>query len=171
MKIIFYGGRQAGVTSLLTIAALGHEIVCVIPVDEPVEIVAENIKLNVQKPKNINLNKFVDYLNTLEADLLVCCHGREIIKERLLNKYKAINLHPCLYKYKGADPIGRMLADKNKKASVAAHWITDQVDRGEMIIENFKEIKSDNVIGVYNELYHLYSKSLTEALEKIKDVI
>ncbi len=152
MKVIFYGGRQAGIISLLTTLALNHEIVCVIPVDAPVELAAKSLGLNIKKPQNINSDESVNYLKKLKADLFLCCHGRQIIKSGILNRYKAINIHPCLYKYKGAEPIRRLLEDKNKKASVAAHWMTDKVDQGKVIVEIFKEVESDTVIGVYNEL-------------------
>ncbi|MBI3307886.1 MAG: hypothetical protein HYZ79_00760 [Candidatus Melainabacteria bacterium] len=167
MKVVFYGGRSAGVISLLTLMALGHKVVCVIPVDEPVESVAKSHNLNIQKPGDINNDKFVNYMETIMADLVVCCHGRQIIKSKLLNLFKAINLHPCLYKYKGAKPINRLLADKNTKASVAAHWMIKEVDEGKVIVENFQKVKSDTVIGVYNEIYFLYNKSLVGALKKI----
>ncbi|MFH1077787.1 MAG: formyltransferase family protein [Patescibacteria group bacterium] len=168
MNIVYYGGRQSGVVGLLTLMALGHKVVCVVPVDDPVESVALAHGLNVQKPKNVNLDEFVDYLDGLGADLFVCCHGRQIIKARLLNRYKAINVHPCLYKYKGADPISRVLADGEKRISVAVHWMTEFVDRGETIVELFKERENDTVIGVYKELYPLYSRSLVEALKIIE---
>ena len=155
--------------SLLTVMALGHEVVCVIPVDEPVQSVAKDLGLNLQKPKNINDEEFVGYLRTLKADLFVCCHGRQIIKDKLLVTVRAINMHPCLYKYKGAEPIRRLLEDKNKKASVAVHWMTEKVDEGNVIVENFQNVESGTIVGVYNELYHLYSSSLIEALEKIKE--
>ena len=168
MRVIFYGGRQAGVVSLLTLMALKHEIVCVIPIDEPVETVAKSLKLNIQKPENINSEEFVTYLRGLQADLLICCHGRQIIKKELLSLCKSINVHPCLYKYPGADPIQRLLKDKNTRASVAVHWMEEEVDAGEVIVENFQEVESDTVEGVYNELYPLYSRTLVEALEKIQ---
>lgn len=169
MRVIFYGGRQAGMVSLLTLLALKHEVVCVIPVDELVEMVAKSLKLNIQKPKNINSEEFVEYLKTLHVDLFVCCHGRQIIKKELLGLCKSINVHPCLYKYPGADPIQRLLKDKNTKASVAVHQMTEKVDEGEVIVENFQEIESDTVEGVYNELYPLYSRTLVEALEIIQE--
>jgi len=168
MKIIFYGGRQAGVVSLLTAKALGHEIVCVVPVDELVESVAKSLGLEVRKPKNINEEEFVDYLETLQADLFLCCHGRQIIRSRILKNWKAINMHPCLYKYKGVEPIRRLLEEGEKKASVAVHWMTEQVDAGEVIVELFKDVESDTVVGVYNELYPLYSTSLVQALQIIQ---
>ncbi|MBI1866255.1 MAG: hypothetical protein HY005_01350 [Candidatus Staskawiczbacteria bacterium] len=170
MKVIFYGGRQAGLINLLATMALGHNVVCVVPVDDIVEQVALKMGLNVRKPKNINLDDFVNYLETLEADLFLCCHGRQIIKSRILKEFKCINFHPCLYKYKGADPIKKLLDEGNKKASVAAHWMAEDIDEGEVIVENFKEIVSQNEIGVYNELYPLYVQTLVDVFEKIKKI-
>ncbi|MBI2113113.1 MAG: hypothetical protein HYT50_00850 [Candidatus Wildermuthbacteria bacterium] len=167
MKVIFYGGRQTGMVELLTVLALGHKVVCVIPVDETVEACARSFGLEIQKPKSINEDAFVDYLEGLRADLFLCCHGRQIIKPRILNMCKAINVHPCLYQYKGADPIGRLLQDKNTKASVAVHWMAKEVDAGKVIVENFMDITSSTVEGVYNELYPLYSKTLIDALALI----
>lgn len=167
MKIVFYGGRQSGMVALLTLLALKHEVVCVIPVDDPVERAAKSFKLNIKKPEDINDKKFVEYLKNLKSGLLVCCHGRKILKKDILT-IKAINLHPCLYKYKGADPIGRMLKDKETKASVGVHWMTEDVDRGEVIVEEFLTTKGSNVMEIYNELYPLYSEVLVEAIDKIK---
>jgi len=167
MKIIFYGGRQAGLVSLLTLLSLKHDIVCVIPVDDVVESVAGNLGLNIQKPKNINEDEFVGYLKGLKAEAFICCHGRQIIKARILNAFKCINLHPCLYQYKGAEPIKRLLQDHNKRASVASHQMTETVDGGQVIVENFKEVESDTVVGVYNELYPIYAKTIIDTMEKI----
>jgi methionyl-tRNA formyltransferase len=121
----------------------------------------------VQKPNNINDEGFVDYLEKKAPDLFVSCHGRQIIKSRILQNWKAINMHPCLFKYPGADPIDRLLEDGEKRISVAVHYMTEKVDEGEVIVELFKERESDTAVGVYNELYPLYSKALVEALKKI----
>lgn len=167
MKVIFYGGRQAGLINLLTTLALGHQVLCVVPVDDVVGQTALKMGLNVKKPKNINEDDFVDYLESLGAEFFVCCHGRQIIKQRILKAFRCVNFHPCLYKYKGAEPIKKLLAEGNTKASVAAHWMTETVDGGEVIVENFKEIESLTEIGVYNELYPVYAQTLIDALNKI----
>ena len=93
---------------------------------------------------------------------------RQILKKDILS-IGCINLHPCLSKYKGENPIERLLKDKGKKASVGVHWMTEEVDRGEVIIEKFLKIKGSNVTEVYNELYSVYAEVLIEALNKIKD--
>ncbi len=168
MKIIFYGGKQAGMIALLTLLALGKEIVCVIPVDEIVEKIARKFRLNVKKVKDINNEEFVNYLHSLKPNLFICCHGRQILKKEILS-IGCLNLHPCLYKYKGKEPIKRLLADKEKKASVGVHWMTENVDEGPVVVEKFLEIKGKTEIEVYNELYPVYSEVLIEVLEKIKN--
>ncbi|MFH1462590.1 MAG: formyltransferase family protein [bacterium] len=168
MKIIFYGGRQAGMVALLTLLAKGEKVVCVIPVDEIVEKTAKSFQLNVKKAKNINNKKFVNYLHNLKPDLFISCHGRQILKKEILS-IGCINLHPCLYKYKGADSIKRLLLDNNKKASVGAHWMTKEIDGGKVILEKFLKIKGSNVIEVYNELYPVYSQVLIEVLKRVKN--
>ncbi len=167
MKIIFYGGKQAGATSLLTLLALRHKILCVIPQDDIVESVARGFGLVIKPTKNINEKKFVSYLKSLKADLFICCHGKQIIKRDVFHLFPAINVHPCLYKYPGAKPIKRLINDKNNKASVAVHVMTEDIDEGEVIVERFQDIQGNSEEKIYNELYPLYSSTLIRALTKI----
>jgi len=166
MRVIFYGGKQAGMITLLTLLALKEKIICVIPVDEIIEETARNFKLKIKKIKDINNKKFVDYLKSLKPDLFVCCHGRQILKKDILS-IGCINLHPCLYKYKGVNPIERLLRDNEKKASVGVHWMTEEVDRGKVIEEEFLRTEGKTPVEIYNELYPIYSKVLIKALNKI----
>ena len=158
-------------TVLATIVAAGYDVAGVIPVDRPVEEVARALRIPVFKPKNVNFPEIEEYIKKEKVELFLCCHGRLIIKENLLNIVPAMNMHPNLFKYPGAASVGRMLAAGETKASVAAHWMTEQIDRGEVIVENFLEVEGKTEIEVYNELYWLYATTSLEALEKIKDRI
>ena len=168
MKVVFYGGNQAGVFGLLTLLAERIDVVCVIPEkDGFIESIAKEFNLNIKKPGDINNPDFVLYLKSLNPDFLLCVHGRKIIKKDLLS-LGCVNVHPCLYGYKGVRPIKRLLEDNNTKASVGVHWMTEEVDEGEVIVENFKEIESKTEIEVYNEIYPLYVKTIIDALRKLK---
>lgn len=46
--------------------------------------------------------------------------------------------------------------------------MTEEVDMGEVIVENFRDVTGLTEIEVYNELYPLYSYTLVQALEKIE---
>ena len=159
MKITFYGGQKAGIIALLTLKALGFDVK-VIAEDDDVFNMAEALGLPVRKIENINKME-------IEADLIVLCHARQIIGKELISKFKIINLHPCLYAYKGGDPVGRMLKDGVTKASVGCHHVIEEVDAGEVIVEDFKEVTGKTYAEVYSELYPLYSQVLIKALSLI----
>ncbi len=171
MNIIFYGARQAGVFCLLTLLALRENVVCVIPNDNFVKTIAKKFNLEIFEPNSINDKNSIKYIKNLNPDVLICCHGREILNENILNipRFGCINLHPCLYKYKGANPIRRLLRDEETRASVGVHYMIKEVDKGETITENFVNIKGCKTEEeVYNKLYLYYSITLIDALKKIK---
>ena len=154
-KVIFYGGKQAGMVALLTLLAKGYKPQ-VIAEDEVIRDITQAFGLEL-----ISLDEVANF------DLFVCCHGRKIIPTRILDKGLCINIHPCLYKYKGTSPIKRILRDGVAKASVGCHVMTEKVDEGPVIYEGFKEIKGKNEVEVYNELYPLYSEVLLKTLNNI----
>ena len=170
MRIIFYGGRQAGAIGLLTVLSRKNDVVLVIPEDEIVEEVAKSFNLKVYKPEKINSEESEEVFRKGNADLFVSVHGRKIVENNILSLFKfgGINVHPCLYKYKGAKPIERLLEDGETKASVGVHKMTEEVDDGEVITEIFTDVdECKTVVEVYNKLYSFYSIALNEAIDKL----
>ncbi|MEM3364398.1 MAG: formyltransferase family protein [Candidatus Micrarchaeia archaeon] len=171
MKIVFYGGKQAGVICLLSIMARGDKIAMVIAQDEIVNRVATAFGLLTILPTEIENNTFLSKLEKLKADLFVCAHGRKIINDQILSLLRlgGINVHPCLYKYKGAKPIARLLKDNESRASVGVHYMTSKIDSGEVIIELFEDVSECHTeTEVYNKLYPLYATAIKKALDIIE---
>ena len=83
-------------------------------------------------------------------------------------KYGGINVHPCLYGYKGANPVERLLKDGNTRASVGVHRMTAQVDEGEVLAEEFVDVTGTTVDEVYNALYPAYATALIKALKVVE---
>ena len=115
----------------------------------------------------------LDFVQSLknEVDLLICCHGKKILNAPLLERVRCINLHPCLYKYKGARPIQRMINDNNSKASVGAHWMVEKVDQGTVIEEQFvtiKNISRKSEAEVYTEFYPVYCTTILKTVKKFE---
>lgn len=161
------GGKQAGCIGLLTMYASGCNVLGVVAYDELVKMLAE--QLNIPIFTTINEKGFINALR--ESDLLVSVHGREIVPKELLEipRLGCINAHPCLYNYKGANPVERLLKDGNTKASVAVHYMVEKVDAGEVIVEEFVDVEGKKTVGeVYNELYPYYAAALPKALDIIK---
>ena len=166
LSICVMAGRQVGVIGILTILARGHNILSVVAYDSLVKIICKEFNLPVYTSI-----KNASFLKKLEkSDLLVSIHGREIVPDNLLfvPKYHCINVHPCLYKYKGKDPIKQLLKEKNEKASVGIHYMTNELDQGTIIIEEFINVKGlKDVEAIYNALYPYYSLALSKALNYI----
>lgn len=166
MKIAFYGGQTAGVITLLTLLASKQKIIYVIPEDKGIKQIAEYFSLTVTDRQLLDNSEYISKLQS-QVDFLICCHGKKILSKKFVTSIRCINLHPCLYAYKGATPIQKLIADKNPKASVAAHWMTEKVDTGKVIVEEFiniENVENKTEAVVYNELYPLYIKVLLKIL-------
>jgi len=115
----------------------------VIPQDTIVE--------NIARYNNLEIIS-LDEVKKEEFNLLITCHGRKKLSDEILHKGPCINLHPCLFKYKGADPIGRYMLNKDTYASVGCHFMTEKIDDGEFLCEIFFDTP---VITSYDEFYNL----------------
>ena len=119
--IIFYGRTQVGSVVLSYLVAKGYRVK-VIPEDDIVRSLCRFYELEIVT------------LDTMgEFDLFVCCHGEKIIPEGYLQDKKFINMHSCLWKYKGKDPINRYIVNKDTEASIESHYMVKEVDAGEVI--------------------------------------
>ena len=163
MNIAFMGGKQAGCLGVLTVYAAGHRVTAIVGYDEVVERLAGALFL--PSYSSIRDSGFQDSL--AHSDVLLSVHGREIVPNKLLAvpPLGGVNVHPCLYRYKGADPIGRFLRDGISKASVGIHCMTDKVDEGEVLVEEFVEVEGKKTVDeVYNALYPFYTMALIKGL-------
>ena len=169
MRIAFYGGQTAGMISLLSLLGTQHSVRFVFPEDRKVETIAELFKLSILPKKDLNTAATIRLIAN-SVDLFICCHGKKVLSRAFVTSIRCINLHPCLYLYKGAHPIRRLIADHNPKASVAAHWMTEIVDQGNTIVELFEtinNIKNKSEADVYAALYPLYVKTFIMTLQII----
>ncbi|MBI2659647.1 hypothetical protein HYX07_00620 [Candidatus Woesearchaeota archaeon] len=156
-KIVFYGRTQVGLIALLYLLAKEKKI-SVIPEDN---IIKNAIKIfDLEETSFDNLKDF---------DLFICCHGRKILPESMLIKNKFINIHPCLFKYKGHDPIKRYMHNKDTKASVESHYMEKEVDCGEIIESLFFETP---VVNSYEQFYMIalpyYLDCISKTLDKVE---
>ena len=168
IKVSLMAGKQAGCIGLLSLYAANCDIIGVVAYDELVNQLAK--KLNLPTFSSLKEDEFIKLVN--KSDLLVSVHGREIVPIEILKvpPLGCINVHPCLYQYKGGNPVGRLLRDKNTKASVGVHYMLEEVDAGEVIVEKFVNVSGKNTMDeVYNVLYPYYALTLLEAINKIRD--
>ena len=149
---VFAGGSHVGTLCLLASVAHGYRPQAVIPADFGVERTARELGL-VVLPDTRAL------LRWQPNGVFLSVHLVEIVKPDLLGLFDhLINLHPCLPKYPGLDPIQRWLAAGETEANVSAHRMEKQVDAGEITDVERVEIADSPVTPaeVYLRLYPLY---------------
>ena len=173
MKIAYYGGQTAGLVCLLGLLADDkHKVVCVYPQDQTMLEVADPYSIPVRTIVGLRVGEDLDWLKA-NTDLLLCCHARSILPEQIVDNFPCLNLHPSLYRYKGADPLGKMIEENNTLASVASHWMMAEVDAGPMVVEKYKVIPNLATLShadIYRLLYPLYLQVMFESL-KIVEVV
>jgi len=171
MPSVFYlGGKQAGCIGLLTILSLGYIVKGVVAYDALMGNMASTFGYKIygsaKKPDAVELLS--------DSDLLVSVHCREIITQDLLilPRFGGMNVHPCLFKYKGAHPIQKLLSDGGKLASVGVHRMTEVLDEGEVLAEIYVNVTGkQSEEEIYNTLYPYYSLAIITALKKIQEGI
>ena len=163
LRVVFMGSKQAGCIGLLTAIAADCRIQGVVAYGNIIGDLATNLGLPT-------FNSFklpsVEELLT-ESDLLISVHLPYILPKRLLElpRLGCINVHPCLYLYKGLHPIDRFLSDGHTKASVGVHRMTEEVDAGEVLVEEYVDVTGKRTVEeIYNVLYPYYSIALLKAL-------
>ena len=154
MKIVFYGRRNVGMLVLTYLVAKGHEV----------KVIADDIVAETAEMLGCPI---VNFETMGEFDLFICCHGSKIIDKKYLND-KFINIHPCLYKYKGHSPIKRYIENKDESGSVEAQWMVEEVDAGEVIHQEFFETpKLTTFAEFYNIALPYYLKCIDKTLEAL----
>lgn len=167
LKICFIGGRQAGIIAALAVLSKGNKILSAVSYSQDLTNILNTLGIFLYN--SIEDKKFIKKLRA--CDLLLSVHGREIVKPHILNlpKLGCINVHPYLYKYKGANPVERALKDKEFKASVGVHIMSNKIDEGKVLVEEFVDVSgASSVEEIYNRLYPCYSMVTLKALEIIR---
>ena len=165
IKISFIGGRQVGAIALSACFDCGVELVSSVAYSQECKTILQDKQIDLFD--SINDAGFISSMDSV--DLLLSVHSKEIVGNDILSlpDLAAVNVHPYLYKYKGADPVGRAISDGESNASVGAHHMTEIVDAGPVIVEEFIELESvDNYESVYEELYPLYYSVVKKVLDQ-----
>jgi len=90
-------------------------------------------------------SEMVHALHYYKPDLTVLAGFMRILTSTFTNEIKAINLHPSLLPlHKGLMAIERSYDDENEEGGVSIHWVSSELDGGEVILQKIiqKENKS-----------------------------
>jgi phosphoribosylglycinamide formyltransferase-1 len=89
-------------------------------------------------------SEVVHALHYYKPDLTVLAGFMRILTSTFTDEIKAINLHPSLLPlHKGLMAIERSYDDENEEGGVSVHWVSSELDGGEVILQ--KEVQKENM--------------------------
>jgi methionyl-tRNA formyltransferase len=161
LRVIFMGTPAFAVPSLRALAGAATVVAVVTQpnrragrgrklVSPPVAEAARALGLPVMQPDSLRDGSTQAALSALSPDLLVvAAYGRIIPGSVLaLPRLGAINVHPSLLPaYRGPSPIQAAIADGAATTGVTIMYITDELDAGDIILQQEVPIGADETAG------------------------
>lgn len=186
MKIIFMGTPTFAVPSLKALIEK-HEVVQVVTqpdkkigrgrkvaFSEVKEVAIEN-NIPVYQPNKIKDVESVEYLRSIDADVMIVIAYGQILSEELLfmKKFGSINVHgSVLPDMRGPAPIHWAVINGLKETGVTVMYMDKYMDTGDIINIAKMPISETATTGdVYNEMSVLGSDVLIEVLDDIANGI
>ncbi len=114
--------------------------------------------------------KLVSEIEAMEVDLVVLAGFMRILTPIFTKNIRAINIHPSLLPdFKGADALRRSFESSKKIAGVTVHFVTEELDGGEIIMQKHFE-KGNMDFETFKERIHaceheIFPKAVVEVLE------
>lgn len=150
MKIVFMGTPGIAVPALETLIASDHEVIAVITQPDqksgrgmslnisPVKETALKYNIPVYQPEKIGDELFLDFLESLGADIYAVAAYAQKIPDRLLHmaRFGCINLHPSLLpKYRGSGPLRGPILNGDKVSGVTIMQLVSDWDAGDILLQ------------------------------------
>ena len=117
----------------------------------------------------------IQIMQAWKVDLIVLAGWMRIVSPKLINAFpnKIINLHPSMLpKYKGLHAIERALESGDDTTGVTVHYVNEELDGGEIILQSEVPILPDDTLdtltkAIQRREYYL----LPEAIEHVKHTV
>jgi methionyl-tRNA formyltransferase len=126
--------------------------------------------LKIYSVDNINSDKSINLIKELAPDVIISIASPQIFKKKLICSAKyVINVHAALLpKYQGMMPSFWVLAKKENDTGVTAHYVTEHIDGGEIILQKTIDISSNETLhSLQTKVAYVGSMVLVEALKRI----
>lgn len=183
LRIVFMGTPDFAVSILKALVENNHKIVGVVTApDKPagrgrklhesaVKQYATSQNLTILQPTNLKDDVFLNDLLALKANLQIIVAFRMLPKVVWqMPEYGTFNLHASLLpNYRGAAPINWAIINGETKTGVSTFFIDDNIDTGDMILQEAIEIDSEENAGsLHDKLMHLGSELVLKTVSLIQ---
>ena len=130
------------------------------------------MKLPVRCPTSFKENNEIDYIKSLNPDLIVVVAYGKIFPEKLLNLNNLlfINIHASLLpKWRGAAPIQRAIMNMDKETGISIMKIVPKLDAGPILMQSKLNIGREiNYEDMSKKMSNLGAKLIIDTLKLIK---
>ncbi len=117
-------------------------------------------------------SEMVHALHYYKPDLTVLAGFMRILTPVFTNEIKAINLHPSLLPlHKGLMAIERSYDDENEEGGVSVHWVSSELDGGEVILQKIVEKENKSFEEYEAEIKRVEKVALCEAIIDVLDEV
>ena len=124
--------------------------------------------------KSKNEDLIIDVMNAWKVDFIVLAGWMKVISSNLIDAFpnKIINLHPSMLpKYKGLHAIERALENGDDMTGVSVHYVNEELDGGEVIIQSEVPIlPDDNIETLTKAIQRREYYVLPKAIEMLTEV-
>ncbi len=122
--------------------------------------------------KSKNEDLIIDVMRAWKVDLIVLAGWMRIVSPKLIEAFpnKIINLHPSMLpKYKGLYAIERALESGDRFTGVSVHYVNEELDGGDVILQKEVPILPDDTIDTLTKAIQRMEYSLLPAaIEHVK---
>ena len=136
---------------------------------------AEKLGIPHTQMSSKNEDTIIQIMQAWKVDLIVLAGWMRIITPKLIDAYpnKIINLHPSLLpKYKGLHAIERALESGDQVTGVSVHYVNEELDGGEIIMqEEVPILPDDNIDTLTKAIQRREYYLLPRAIEHVKHQI
>lgn len=137
----------------------------------PVKDFASKSGINVYQPEKVKNAEFIEFLKTLDLDLIVVVAFGQILPKAILDipKLGCINVHASLLpKYRGAAPIQWSIINGDTVTGITTMYMDEGMDTGDIILKKETNINDEDTSeSLFNRLSIMGSETLIETIELI----
>lgn len=183
MRIVYMGTPEFAVPALKMLIEAKYDIVLVVTqpdrkgnrgrlIYSPIKKIANENDIEVAQPERIRGNeKFIEYLNKLNPDMIVVAAFGQILPQAVLNipKYGCINIHGSLLpNLRGAAPMQYAILEGLQETGVTIMRMDAGLDTGDVISSESIKVAGKNINELSKELAELGAQLLLRTIPEIE---
>ena len=181
MKIAYFGNGRRGVVCLKTAIAQGWDVKILVAnpgshtaeKPNPLCQLADEHGIPALIPARINAPESISELSKYGVDLIVMAGYSPILKREILAlpPLGSINLHGGkLPDYRGGSPINWQIINGEKEGGCVIHCVNESIDTGDILVQEFYPIGSDETAGeVIERTLEIFPRLLIGAIADIEN--